>query len=97
MVVRDLKDLETYHQDNENSLLYEKDSFTAEDFGYAVILTTFILIVVLVCIVGLAITTPCCCRGNKVHLCSSSYPNPSCVLKMPTEEPETSPLNYKPL
>jgi hypothetical protein len=94
MVVRDLEDLESYQdQDNRNSRLYQKDSFTAEEFGYAVVLTTFILIVVLVCIVGLAITSPCCCRGRRVNLLSSRYQKASYVLEMPKEHQREHPFN----
>ena len=93
MVVRDLEDLETY-QDNKDTQLY-KNSFTAEDFGYAVVLTTFILIVLLVCVVGLTITSPCCCRGNRVNLVSISYQKASSyVIEMPKEHQRSKrPLN----
>lgn len=98
MVVRELEDLETYQdQDNENSQLYEKNSYTAEDFGYAVVLTTFILIVLLVCIVGLTITTPCCCRGRQVELLSHSYQKASnYVLEMPKEYQTKPSSNFEP-
>ena len=83
MVVRDLEALETYHdQDNANGQLYVKDSYTAEDFGYAVVLTTFILIVLLVCFVGLGITSPCCCRGTPVTLHSVDYSKESCDVEI---------------
>ena len=74
MVIRDLEALEAYQdEDIKNSELYLRDSFSAEEFGYAIVLTTFILIVVLVCIVGLGITSPCCCWGGQVNLLSINY------------------------
>ena len=81
IMVRELEELETYHdQDIGNSQLYDKDSFTAEQFGYGLVLTTFIVIVVLVCIVGIAITAPCsCCRGSRVNLLSINYYHPTKV------------------
>ena len=90
MVIRDLEALDAYQDDDikNTSQLYVKDSFTAEDFGYAVILTTFILIVLLVCFVGIGITSPCCCRGTQVNLLGINYHQKisSCVLEIPNQE-----------
>ena len=91
MVIRDLEELETF-QDNDirNKLLGIKDSaFSAEEFGYAIILTTFVLIVLLVCLVGIVITSPCCCRGRQIHLLSLNYlqhKEPSCILDIPNNK-----------
>ena len=94
MVIRDLEALDAY-QDEGIKQLYVKDSFNAEDFGYAVVLTTFILIVLLVCFVGIGITSPCCCRGTQVNLLSINYPQKvsSCVLEIPSQAEEDN--NYK--
>ena len=86
MVIRELEDLETFHaNDIRNSQLNIKDStFSAEEFGYAIILITFVLIVLLVCLVGITITSPCCCHGNQVNLLSLNYlqRESSCVLNI---------------
>ena len=97
MVVRDLEDLETYQdQDNRDSELYKKDSFTAEEYGFLYVLTTFILIVILVCIVGLTITSPCCCRGQRANLVSMRYQKSSYVLEMPEQHSQRNPSNHGP-
>ena len=94
MVIRDLEALDAY-RDEGIKQLYVKDSFTAEDFGYAVVLTTFILIVLLVCFVGIGITSPCCCRGTQVNLLSINYHQKitSCVLEIPSQVKQDK--NYK--
>ena len=97
MVIRDLEALDAYQDQHiiNNDHLSLKDPFNAEDFGYAVVLTTFILIVVLVCLVGLAITSPCCCRGSQVSLLSINYHQKvsSCVLEIPNEDLDNNKLN----
>ena len=92
MVIRDLEELETFHDnDIRNRQLSIKDSnYSAEEFGYAIILTTFVLIVLLVCLVGIVITSPCCCRGRQINLLSLNYLNkePSCILNIPSNKNE---------
>ena len=99
MVIRDLEALDAYQDDDikNTSQLYVKDSFTAEEFGYAVVLTTFILIVLLVCLVGLGITAPCCCRGTQVNLLSINYHQKvsSCVLEIPNQEDQDNNTLHK--
>ena len=74
MVIRDLEELETFHSEIRDSQLNINDStFSAEEFGYAIILITFVLIVLLVCLVGITITSPCCCQGSPVNLLSLNY------------------------
>ena len=63
-----------HYQDEDTKQFYEHESLNAEGIGYIVLFMTFMLIVLLVCITGLAVTSRCC-QGSEVKLVSNSYRN----------------------